>query len=1807
MPDLLFMDVLPRFDWAAQEAGVKKLTGMFDRAAKQIAAGFGGEVRNAAREATDKIAADVANMQREVNRSTTQATADFRNLTKANADLEIQTRKLAETTAKYGESSSQAARALYGQADAQTRLAQATDTYAASLARETEAHRLAAAASAEHAAALDSNVSKIAVLGSAANTAGMLAAGATAVIVGATTKMAADFQSSQERLVTTAGESQEALAGVSRGLLDMAGKVGYSAGELSKGMYTVESAGYHGAEGLKVMQAAAQGAKSENADLTEVTNAITTALHDYHLPADQAANVTSKIVEAVSQGKTTFGAFAESLHSVQPIAAAAHISINDLYASLAQMTASGMSADQATQNMADAIRHLQNPTSQMRDELAQLGIDSRDIQEHLGQRGLAGSMDLISRTILEKMGPSGKVMLDALNQSKVAADDATKMLGNLPPAARQVADAVNNGSMSLGDYRKALKALPEDQANLLNQWRNLHDRASGFSSILKAGGNDVQTYTAALAKATGDASSLNVALQLTGENSAKTAEDVKKITDAAANADGSVKGWHETQATFNATLDRAKAGAGALAIEIGQMFLPAMTKLVGALGSAIGFLGRHEGAVKATVVVVGAAGAAWAVYKTAVLTATAVQWAFNAAMDANPIGLVIAAIAALVAGVIYAYTHWKWFHNAVQTVWEALKTFGGWIKDAFVAAWHAAFEGIKAAWSTLMSVLRPLFAVWKFEMQTIGALVTWLWREAVMPALHAIGDVFAWLYHTIIKPVVELIKADIHAWADVFGWAYEHVIKPTGDKIGEAMHGIKDFFKDMVDWAKTQWDRLKSVVAEPVKFLINTVYDDGIARLYNNIAHIFGGPELPKIEFHGFAAGGILPGYSPGRDNMLGRLPSGRVVGLSGGEAILVPELARMLGPDLIHGANYAASGRRAGHGGRGYDGGGIVGALTDPVGALRSAVGGLAGQIPGGKSPFMDLLRSIPGHLVDMVLSHIGGILGGGGNYAPPAAPGQITDWIRQAEARVGVGDEWTGPMSVLVMRESSGRLDAVNKGDSNAAKGDPSRGLAQTTGSTFRQYHRPTDGPDDINDPVSNLAAAMRYIQATYGSIFAVQQANPNMPPKGYDSGTDNVIDFGGTQDASDSSLLGGGSTAAGVAGSAAATAAQLPPLGAKGSEQGAQIDTIMAARAVAAAFPAIRSIGMYRSPDGYNEHSSGEAADVMIPNYAEQSGVELGNAVARYALQNASALGVKYVLWRQRQWNPDGTSSPMEDRGSPTANHMDHVHIRTAGGGFPQGGGPGAQGIGSMPAGTSSTPATGAISGITGGASSAAGYSTAGSAAGASSSGSSSGGGSGKTGSSILTGMGNPQNWTPRGIGEFIGAALANFALGNPLGAMMGRGYGGSAADITTGGYPPSSPQAAATIQATTDATAAYNGENAKTLKYKADIAAADERISKAEAKLNEQRQKHPGGGTTVDQAQHNLDVATQSKEELLRRIGQDAGNAQVQATIDAQRAATQQATKGAVTPGTARALSGQQETLDAANAVGIGPNIGPGPGPGSIPGAGTSAVTDAGGAGGPIGGGGPGIAVPGLGGGSPLPGTGMPQGLGIPAGTPQVDPSSFGPGTAATSATTAVSGGALAPSMARASSVPKTSAYGAGQSAPGFKTSIGSTLASVAGMMFPGAGAAAAPVGQAIDRTIGYFGQLGGIAASGLLESLLPSGIGDTLANPSKSWFGKVALGIAGGHSEGGNRAGASGPPITPPTPPDDEATKQARNSAAATQMPDQGEAAANKGGADTTSGAGASPLIGNMTINTQKEPDGGAIARDLNRYQAGGKR
>ena len=119
----------------------------------------------------------------------------------------------------------------------------------------------------------------------------------------------------------------------------------------------------------------------------------------------------------------------------------------------------------------------------------------------------------------------------------------------------------------------------------------------------------------------------------------------------------------------------------------------------------------------------------------------------------------------------------------------------------------------------------------------------------------------------------------------------------------------------------------------------------------------------------------------------------------------------------------------------------------------------------------------------------------------------------------------------------------------------------------------------------------------------------------------------------------------------------------------EQGLQVHTIWAARAISMMFLEIKTIGGVRQ-DPLPWHPNGLAIDVMIPNYHSAEGIELGNQIAGYALANAKRWGVLHVIWRQGFYPGIGAPSWTADYGNETANHFDHVHIATDGGGYPTG---------------------------------------------------------------------------------------------------------------------------------------------------------------------------------------------------------------------------------------------------------------------------------------------------------------------------------------------------------------------------------------------------------------------------------------------------------------------------------------------------------------------------------------------------------
>jgi transglycosylase-like protein with SLT domain len=107
------------------------------------------------------------------------------------------------------------------------------------------------------------------------------------------------------------------------------------------------------------------------------------------------------------------------------------------------------------------------------------------------------------------------------------------------------------------------------------------------------------------------------------------------------------------------------------------------------------------------------------------------------------------------------------------------------------------------------------------------------------------------------------------------------------------------------------------------------------------------------------------------------------------------------------------------------------------------------------------------------------------------PAPSGDLADWIHQATDilrtnGVPVDDADTQLIATIIQHESGGDPGAVNLWDGNAQAGHPSIGLMQCIDTTFDAYKLP--GHDNIQNPVDNIIAGVRYALARYGSLSNV-----------------------------------------------------------------------------------------------------------------------------------------------------------------------------------------------------------------------------------------------------------------------------------------------------------------------------------------------------------------------------------------------------------------------------------------------------------------------------------------------------------------------------------------------------------------------------------------------------------------------------------------------------------------------------------------------------------------------------------------------
>ena len=243
---------------------------------------------------------------------------------------------------------------------------------------------------------------------------------------------------------------------------------------------------------------------------------------------------------------------------------------------------------------------------------------------------------------------------------------------------------------------------------------------------------------------------------------------------------------------------------------------------------------------------------------------------------------------------------WGWLMTALQTAWQsvgkpvidAVGTAIRWLKDN---VWTPVLNGIKWAWNMALAGIRTV------------------WQTVLSPTLSAVGTAIKWLKDNVWNPVASAMKAAWSGMGDGIRWVKNNVIDPVFDGIKTGVRRVQTSFENAKDGIGTAWGKLKELTAAPVRFVVNEVYNKGIRETWNGIAEAVKLDNLKMPKFNlSFATGGVLPGYTPGRDVHRFTSPTGGNLYLSGGEAIMRPEFTRAIGGEEgVHRLNaLARSGR---------------------------------------------------------------------------------------------------------------------------------------------------------------------------------------------------------------------------------------------------------------------------------------------------------------------------------------------------------------------------------------------------------------------------------------------------------------------------------------------------------------------------------------------------------------------------------------------------------------------------------------------------------------------------------------------------------------------------------------------------------------------------------------------------------------------------------------------------------------------------------------------------------------------------------
>lgn len=250
----------------------------------------------------------------------------------------------------------------------------------------------------------------------------------------------------------------------------------------------------------------------------------------------------------------------------------------------------------------------------------------------------------------------------------------------------------------------------------------------------------------------------------------------------------------------------------------------------------------------------------WAALAIVEKATAAAQWALNAAMSANPIGLIIAGVVALVAAFVILWKKSEKFRNFWKGIWKTIRKAAEPVIKSIVNVFKKAWDAIKTAWSYAVSFflgiwngIKALFAGVKsfFSSIFLGAYnaIVSAWNGCVAfftkiwsGIKAAFANVISF-YKNLFLGAYNAIKAVWNYAASYFAGIWNGIRKALGgvatwfkNKFTSAYNAVKNVFGNIVGFYAGLWSKIKDKLSA-----VPTWFKDKFKAAWQNVKDAFGG------------------------------------------------------------------------------------------------------------------------------------------------------------------------------------------------------------------------------------------------------------------------------------------------------------------------------------------------------------------------------------------------------------------------------------------------------------------------------------------------------------------------------------------------------------------------------------------------------------------------------------------------------------------------------------------------------------------------------------------------------------------------------------------------------------------------------------------------------------------------------------------------------------------------------------------------------------------------------------------------------